>query len=86
MSEPAITTEARESVWTEMLPTRGSSIVVNSELWADMLEKNDSLPRELQAGLKKLIDKNVVEVVGATTRRRKNFVNWKNSEVVRRIK
>ena len=86
INESIIIITARENAWLERLPVPESSIVVNAEMWADMLEENDSLPCELQAGLKKLIEKNVVEVVGATARRKKNFVNWRNSETVRRIK
>lgn len=76
----------REDVWIEALPSTGSCIVVDQTFWANMLERHECLPSQLQLGLKKLIDRKVVEVVGATTRRKKNFVNWKNSETVRRLK
>lgn len=75
----------REHVWLELLPAADDEVVVDEDRWAGLLEHNSCLPSQLQQGLKRLIDRGVLEVVGATSRRTKNFVNWKKSETVRRL-
>ena len=75
-----------EQPWIELLPSPRSEATIDVTVWSKMLEDCDCLPSQLQKGLGGLIKQGLVEVVGASSRRTTNFVHWKNSEVVRRLK
>jgi three-Cys-motif partner protein len=84
--EPHADLTPREDAWLEALPSHNSVVIVDHEFWANMLERYNCLPSQLQTGLKNLMSRGLIEVVGATSRRKKNFVHWKKSETVRRLK
>jgi three-Cys-motif partner protein len=56
MHEPQVDLSPKEDPWLEILRTPNSSITVDQELWANMLERHECLPSQLQMGLKNLLD------------------------------
>ena len=77
--------EVLQSPWLKVLPNIGSEVVVDQNFWSNLIEDCAYLPKQLQNDLGSLVKNGVLEVVGATNKRRSIFVRWKDSEVVRRL-
>jgi hypothetical protein len=80
--------EADEPVttpWLDHLKKAGDQLIVDTKVWAMLLEEGRCLPGPLQLGLKKLMDEGVLRN-DAAKNRRKHFVHFEKAEVVQRIK
>lgn len=72
--------------WLDVLATEGDQVVVDQERWADLLERYNCYPSDLQAALGSLIKDGVAEVLDVKKGRKRNFVHPKKCEIVRRLR
>ncbi len=70
--------------WLARLKKAGDQLVVDTDVWATMLEDGRCLPNALQLGFKQLMEAGIVSL-DAANKRRKHFVHHEKSEIVRRI-
>lgn len=82
--EARATTEPAIEPWIRLLESPGDQVLVDVNVWADLIEKHRVLPSSLQSGLGLLIARGQFEVEGHSARRRKNHVQWGKGEIVRR--
>jgi len=74
------------SAWLSRLPEAGMEIWVDEAAIADMAEECGCLISELQDALRELIDEGILENLDARRKRRKNVVDYKKGETIRRLK
>lgn len=72
--------------WLEVLLEAGGEVTVDLSFWAELLERYNCYPSDLQQALGVLLRLNMVEVVGSKTKRRRNFVHPDKCETVRRLR
>jgi three-Cys-motif partner protein len=72
--------------WLALIPTAGSTATIDTDTWADLLERGRCLPGDLQIGFKKLCDEGLVANCDAKGKRRSRFVHFEDGERIRRLK
>jgi len=75
-----------KTVWLELLPAVGVKVEVNELVFARLVEANDCYPNELQSALKELVLAGVIVNPAAKKTRTVNVVNWKENEVLERMR
>jgi len=71
--------------WLNRLPTAGSVVRVDVNVWADLLEAGRCLPSALHEGARELIDAGHLVNDDAKGKRPKRPVNYEKAESVRRV-
>jgi len=84
--EPTIPSYNLKLAWLRRLPEVGDTLIVDMIAMADLIEETDGLLSELQAALGELIKDGIVENTHAKRPRTVNVVNFRKSEVLRRLK
>jgi three-Cys-motif partner protein len=72
--------------WLNALPELGDEMVVDTEVWARLLEEGPCLPSALLEGAKELIAEGTLVNLSAKRPRRTRHVNYEKSERVRRLR
>jgi three-Cys-motif partner protein len=73
-----------EEYWLEKIGTH--ELVVSEAVFADAICQTNRFPAELQQALKNLIERGEIENVSCDiNRRKKNFVEYKNNEILRKV-
>lgn len=84
--EPSLPSYDLKMAWLRCFPSVGDTLMIDIIVMADLIEETDGLLSDLQVTLGELIKDGVIENIHAKRPRKVNAVNFRKSEVLRRLK
>ena len=79
------TINALKHAWLQLVPKLGDTRAVTVDVFADLIEEFDCVPRDLQAALSRLIVEKVIVNRNAKKLRPTNVVDWSKKEILERV-